>query len=88
MQGAINKEIMEDLRMVRLHYEAAPDPVYVERNDANWRSQKTRRKNWRRLSNAPKAVRKRVGFRGHGGMRTWNKVLVHEHGARITIEEA
>ena len=33
----------------------------------NWKSQKTRRKNWRRLSNAPKAVRKRMGFRGRRG---------------------
>lgn len=29
----------------------------------NWRSQKTKRKNWRRISNAPKAVRRRTGFK-------------------------
>lgn len=45
----------------------APVTVYAEGPDANWRSQKTRRKNWRRLSNAPKAVRKRMGFRERRG---------------------
>lgn len=29
----------------------------------NWRSQKTKRKARRRLSNAPKAVRRRMGFK-------------------------
>lgn len=46
---------------------AAPVAAYVERNDANWKSQKTRRKNRRRLSNASKAVRKRMGFRERRG---------------------
>lgn len=64
MQGAINREIMEGLKMLRM-CETAPDPVYVEGSDANWKSQKTRRKNWRRLSNAPKAARKRMGFKEH-----------------------
>ena len=69
MQRAISREIMEDLGMVRMfaRLEAMPDPVYFERNDANWKSQKTRRKNWRRLSNAPKAVRRRMGFRERRG---------------------
>lgn len=35
--------------------------------DPNWKSQKTRRKNRRRLSNAPKAVKKRMGFRERRG---------------------
>lgn len=35
--------------------------------DPNWKSQKTARKIRRRLSNAPKAVRKRMGFRGRRG---------------------
>ena len=35
----------------------------VPMDDPNWKSQKTGRKNWRRLSNAPKAVRKRLGFK-------------------------
>lgn len=29
----------------------------------NWKSQKTGRKNWRRLSNSPKAAQKRLGFK-------------------------
>ena len=62
MQKAVNKEIMGDLGMVRMT-EVMSVPAYVEGPDANWKSQKTRRKNWRRLSNAPKAVRKRMGFR-------------------------
>lgn len=43
-------------------------PVYMERSDPNWKSQKTRRKARRRLSGAPKAVRRRMGFkeRRHG----------------------
>lgn len=35
--------------------------------DPNWKSQKTRRKNRRRLSNASKAVKKRMGFRERRG---------------------
>ena len=45
----------------------APVPMYIEGPDANWKIQKTRRKSWRRLSNAPKAVRKRMGFRERRG---------------------
>ena len=70
MQAAINREIMSDLGMIRA-YESGMVPTadyYATTTDPNWRSQKTRRKNWRRLSNAPKAVRKRMGFkeRRHG----------------------
>lgn len=37
----------------------------IPTEDPNWKSQKTSRKNWHRLSNAPKAVRKRLGFKEH-----------------------
>lgn len=65
----MNKDTPRQLEKFVLHdYSgAAPITAYVERNDANWKSQKTRRKNWRRLSNAPKAVRKRMGFKERRG---------------------
>ena len=65
----MRKEAVGQLGTIVLHdyCGAAPVTAYVERNDANWKSQKTRRKNWRRLSNAPKAVRKRMGFRERRG---------------------
>lgn len=67
MQGAINREIMGDLGMMRAYESAGVTPTFdgtpVDLTDPNWKSQKTRRKGWRRLSNAPKAVRKRMGFR-------------------------
>lgn len=71
MQPAINREIMSDLGIVRAYESAGVAPTFdgspMDLTDPNWRSQKTRRKNWRRLSNAPKAVRKRMGFRGRRG---------------------
>lgn len=71
MQPAINREIMSDLGMVRAYESAGVAPTFdgspMDLTDPNWKSQKTRRKNWRRLSNAPKAVRKRMGFRGRRG---------------------
>ena len=71
MQGAINREIMGDLGMMRAYESAGVAPAFdgtpVDQTDPNWKSQKTRRKSWRRLSNAPKAVRKRMGFRGRRG---------------------
>lgn len=39
----------------------------VPTEDPNWKSQKTRRKNWRRVSNSPKAVRRRLGFKERRG---------------------
>lgn len=70
MNNAINREIMMDLGVVRAYETGMVPPAdyYVTTADPNWKSQKTRRKNWRRLSNAPKAVRKRMGFkeRRHG----------------------
>lgn len=39
----------------------------IPTEDPNWKSQKTDRKNWRRLSNAPKAVRRRLGFKERRG---------------------
>lgn len=63
MQAAINREIMGDLEMIAPAFDGTP----VDPTDPNWQSQKTRRKIWRRLSNAPKAVRKRMGFRGRRG---------------------
>lgn len=71
MNNAINREIMTDLGMVRTYESAGVAPTFDglprDVTDPNWKSQKTRRKNWRRLSNAPKAVRKRMGFRGRRG---------------------
>ena len=71
MNNAINREIMTDLGMVRAYESAGVAPTFgglpVDMTDPNWKSQKTRRKNWRRLSNAPKAVRKRMGFRERRG---------------------
>lgn len=71
MQGAINREIMGDLGMMRAFESAGVSPTFdgspADLTDPNWKSQKTRRKSWRRLSNAPKAVRKRMGFRGRRG---------------------
>lgn len=60
---------MGDLGTIRMYESGMMPPVdyYAPTTDPNWRSQKTRRKNWRRLSNAPKAVRKRMGFRGRRG---------------------
>lgn len=67
MNNAINREIMTDLGMARAYESGMVPPAdyYVATTDPNWRSQKARRKNWRRLSNAPKAVRKRVDFKEH-----------------------
>lgn len=71
MNNAINREIMTDLGVVRAYESAGVAPEFdglpMDLTDPNWKSQKTRRKNWRRLSNAPKAVRKRMGFRGRRG---------------------
>ena len=71
MQGAINREIMGDLGIMRAYESTGVAPTFsglpMDLTDPNWKSQKTRRKNWRRLSNAPKAVRKRMGFRGRRG---------------------
>ena len=69
MNNAINREIMTDLGMVWAYETGMVPPAdyYVVTTDPNWKSQKTRRKNWRRLSNAPKAVRKRMGFRERRG---------------------
>ena len=60
-----DNETPRQLKTFVLHNYAleVPIPMYVEGPDANWKSQKTARKIRRRLSNAPKAVRKRMGFR-------------------------
>lgn len=65
----MRKEAVGQLGTIMLHNYcgAAPVTVYAEGPDANWKSQKTSRKNRRRLSNAPKAVRRRMGFRGRRG---------------------
>lgn len=71
MQGTINREIMTDLGTMRAYGSAGVAPKFdglpMDLTDPNWKSQKTRRKNWRRLSNAPKAVRKRMGFKERRG---------------------
>ena len=43
--------------------ELAPVSTYVEHRGTNQKSQKARRKDWCRLSNAPKAVRRLMGFK-------------------------
>ena len=71
MQPAINREIMGDLGIIRAYESAGVAPAFsglpMDLTDPNGKSQKTRRKNWRRLSNAPHAVQKRMGFRGRRG---------------------
>jgi hypothetical protein len=71
MQGAINREIKTDLGIIRAYESAGVSPesdgLPMDMTDPNWKSQKTARKRQRRLSNAPKAVRKRLGFKERRG---------------------
>lgn len=69
MNNAINREIMTDLGVVRAYESGMVPPAdyYVTTTDPNWKSQKTGRKAWRRLSSAPKAVRRRMGFKERRG---------------------
>lgn len=69
MHNEINKAIMAGLKMITLKA-AGSEPVipdFSPDHDPDWRSQKTARKRKRYLSNAPKAIKRRLGFKERRG---------------------